>query len=111
MRTGLVGQRLEQLEQLGRRRVRGQGDFPDAMKVETLHQHRHTLSLTRHAIHLDAAPSLGQPQGDGRVLEQAQQGAELLLLLGLSGRVAEQAHTVCEPRGEVIEGRHGGRSI
>jgi hypothetical protein len=32
-----LGQRLEQLEQLGRRRVRGQGDFPDAMKVQTLH--------------------------------------------------------------------------
>src|SRR5256885_2306881 len=46
-RPGLVGRRLEQLKQLGRRRVRGQGDFPDALKGGTLHQHRHALSLTR----------------------------------------------------------------
>jgi len=31
VRAGLVGQRLEQLEQLGGRRVRGQGDFADAV--------------------------------------------------------------------------------
>src|SRR2546423_464109 len=53
VRTGWVGQRLEQLKQLGGGRVRGQGVSPDAMKVETLHQHRHALSLTRHVIRLD----------------------------------------------------------
>src|SRR5256885_263488 len=56
VRTGLVGRRREQLEQLGGRRVRGQGVSPDAMKVEPLPQPRHALSLTRHVIRLDAAP-------------------------------------------------------
>jgi len=102
---------LEQLEQLAGRRAGGQGDFADAVEVETLHEHRQTLPSHGNAVQLDADPAGADPQRDGRVLEEADQGAELLLLLALSSRIAEQAHTACEPSGERIEGRHGGRRI
>ena len=81
------------------------------MEVEALHEGSQTRCFARYTVQLDPAPPGGQPQRNGGVLEQAEQGAELLLLLGFSARVAEQAHTLCEARGEVIEGRHGGRSI
>jgi len=61
VRAGLIGQSLEQLEQLSGRRVRGQHDFADAVEVEALHQHRQPLALARHAVQLDTAPSRGDP--------------------------------------------------
>src|SRR6266568_3049713 len=63
----------------------------------------------RLAVHLE--PAGAHPQRDGHVLQQAEQRAELRLLLIFRGRVTEQAHTACEPRGERLEGRHRGGSI
>src|SRR6266576_2750290 len=53
--AGLVGQRLEQLEELSGRRRGRQGDFADAVEVQALHQPRETLSLARHFVFHDAA--------------------------------------------------------
>ncbi len=115
--AGLVGENPEQLEQLRGWGIARQRDLADAVEVEPLQQPDHAPAppappappTGRRAVHLE--PAGAHPQRDGRVLQQAEQRAELRLLLIFRGRVTEQAHTACEPRGERLEGRHRGGSI
>jgi len=104
VRPGLVGERPEQLEQLLRRRLGGQRDLTDPVKVEPLRQAGEALALTRDAVDLEASP--GGPEADGGVFQQAEQRAELRLLVFPRARLAKQGYAACEPRSERFVRRH-----
>src|SRR5207247_6719193 len=91
LRARLVGERLQEDEQMrGLRRAR-QGDLSDAVEVEALHSRRQLVTLARLAVYLEARSARSHPQADGRVRLQGQQRAKSLLLLVLHTRGAEQA--------------------
>src|SRR5207253_2097719 len=94
----------EQLEQLLRRRLGGQRDLTDPVKVEPLRQAGEALALTRDAVDLEASP--GGPEADGGVFQQAEQRAELRLLVFPRARLAKQGYAACEPRSERFVRRH-----
>src|SRR5205807_2434844 len=96
--AGLVSERPEELEQLRWGRCGGQRDLADAVEVEPLHQARQTLALARDAVDFEASP--GGPEADGGVLQQAEQRAELRLLVFPRARLAKQGYAACEPRSE-----------
>src|SRR2546430_1889536 len=87
VRARLVGEGSKELEQLGRGRCGGQRDLADAVEVEPLHQTRQTLALARDAVDFEASP--GGPEADGGVLQQAEQRAELRLLVFPRARLAK----------------------
>src|SRR5438270_542616 len=100
----LVSERSEELEQLRWGRCGGQRDLADAVEVKPLHQARQTLALARDAVDFEASP--GGPEADGGVLQQAEQRAELRLLVVPRARVAKQGYAACEPRSERFVRRH-----
>jgi len=51
----LIGQHLEQVEELGGRRVLRQRDRGDAVQVQPLNQTAEPLRLAQHAVQLDPA--------------------------------------------------------
>src|SRR6184192_3971728 len=55
LQTRLIGQHLEQVEELGGRRVLGQRDRGDAVQVQPLNQTAEPLRLAQHAVQLDPA--------------------------------------------------------